>query len=137
MSFVIGSGLTRYGKHEGSSTLSLMTQATDLALADAGMARDDIDGLVCGYSTTLPHLMLSTVFAEHYGLHPRYAHAVQLGGATGFGLVMLAHLLVSSGAVRRVLVVGGENRMTGQSRDSAIQSPSAVPSVCENMMVVQ
>jgi len=121
VSWVIGSGLTRYGKHEGSNTLALMTQATDLALADAGMGRGDIDGLVCGYSTTLPHLMLSTVFAEHYGLHPRYAHAVQLGGATGFGLVMLAHLLVSSGAARRVLVVAGENRMTGQSRDSAIQ----------------
>ena len=121
MSWVIGSGLTRYGRHEGSDTLSLMTQAADLALADARMVRGDIDCLICGYSTTLPHLMLSTVFAEHYGLHPRYAHAVQLGGATGFGLVMLAHLLVSSGAARRVLVVGGENRMTGQSRDSAIQ----------------
>ncbi|MES2102255.1 MAG: thiolase family protein [Pseudomonadota bacterium] len=121
MSWVLGSGLTRYGKHEGSNTLALMTQATDLALADAGMGRGDIDGLICGYSTTLPHLMLSTVFAEHYGLHPRYAHAVQLGGATGFGLVMLAHLLVSSSAAKRVLVVGGENRMTGQSRDSSIQ----------------
>lgn len=121
MSWVIGSGLTRYGRHEGSNTLALMTQATDLALADAGKARGVIDGLICGYSTTLPHLMLSTVFAEHYGLHPRYAHAVQLGGATGFGLVMLAHLLVTSGAAKRVLVVGAENRMTGQSRDSAIQ----------------
>lgn len=121
MSWVIGSGLTRYGKHEGSNTLALMTQATDLAMADAGTVRGDIDGLICGYSTTLPHLMLSTVFAEHYGLHPRYAHAVQLGGATGFGLVMLAHLLVTSGAAKRVLVVGAENRMTGQSRDSAIQ----------------
>jgi len=121
MSWLIGSGLTRYGKHEACNTLALMTQATDLALADAGMTRGDIDGVICGYSTTLPHLMLSTVFAEHYGLHPQYAHAVQLGGATGFGLVMLAHLLVSSGAAKRVLVVGGENRMTGQSRDSAIQ----------------
>ena len=121
MSFVVGSGLTRYGRHEGRGTLDLMSEATDLALTDAGLARADIDALVCGYSTTLPHLMLATVFAEHYGLTPSYAHAVQLGGATGFALVMLAHLLVSSGAAKRVLVVGGENRMTGQSRDSAIQ----------------
>ena len=121
MSYVIGSGLTRYGRHEGRGTLDLMSTATDLALANAGLERGAIDGLVCGYSTTLPHLMLATVFAEHFGLAPRYAHAVQLGGATGFALVMLAHLLVESGAAERVLVVGAENRMTGQSRDSAIQ----------------
>jgi len=121
MSYLTGSGLTRYGRHDGRNTLDLMTEATDLALADAGLQRGDIDGLICGYSTTMPHLMLSTVFAEHYGLQPRYAHAVQLGGATGFTLVMLAHLLVTAGGAKRVLVVGGENRMTGQSRDSSIQ----------------
>jgi acetyl-CoA acetyltransferase len=121
VSYLCGTGLTRYGRHEGRDTLDLMSEAATLALSDAGLGRSDIDGLVCGYSTTMPHIMLATVFAEHYGLHPSYAHAMQMGGATGFGLVMLAHLLVESGAARRVLVVGGENRMTGQSRDSAIQ----------------
>jgi acetyl-CoA acetyltransferase len=116
-----GAGVTRYGRHEGSSSLDLMSAAATLALDDASLERKDIDGLVCGYSTTMPHIMLATVFAEHYGLHPSYAHAIQMGGATGFGLVMLAHLLVESGAANRILVVGGENRMTGQSRDSAIQ----------------
>ena len=68
-----------------------MSMAAERALADAGLKRGDIDGLLCGYSTTLPHLMLSTVFAEHFGLKPPYAHAVQLGGATGFAMTMLAH----------------------------------------------
>jgi acetyl-CoA acetyltransferase len=126
VSCLLGSGLTRYGRHEGSGTLDLMAQATDLALADAGFSRGDIDAVVCGYSTTLPHLMLATVFAEHYGLHPHYAHAVQLGGATGFAMVMLAHQLVESGAARRVLVVAGENRLSGQSRDSAMQTLAQV-----------
>ncbi len=121
MSYLVGSGLTRFGRHPGRNTLDLMSEAADLALADAGLARGDIDGLLCGYATTQPHLMLATVFAEHYGLHPRYAHAMQLGGATGFGLVMLAHALVGAGMARRVLVVGGENRLTGQSRDSSVQ----------------
>ncbi len=121
MSFLCGAGLTRYGRHDGRSTLDLMSDAATLALEDASLERKDVDGLICGYSTTMPHIMLATVFAEHYGLHPTYAHAMQMGGATGFGLVMLAHLLVGSGAARRILVVGGENRMTGQSRDSAIQ----------------
>jgi acetyl-CoA acetyltransferase len=122
MSFILGSGLTRFGAHPGRDTLDLMSDAAQSALDDAGLERGDVDGLICGYSTTLPHIMLSTRFAEHFGLSPSYAHAVQLGGATGFALVMLAHLLVRAGAAKRVLVVGGENRMTGQSRDASIQA---------------
>lgn len=121
MSVITGFGLTPFGRLEGQDTLALMSRAATDALATAGLERRDVDGLITGYSTTLPHLMLSTVFAEHFGLSPRYAHAIQLGGATGFGLVMLAHLLVDSGAARRILVVAGENRLSGQSRDSAIQ----------------
>ncbi|MFO1326328.1 MAG: thiolase family protein [Rubrivivax sp.] len=124
--WLIGSGSTRYGRHEGRQTLDLMSDAATLALADAGLERGGIDALLCGYSTTHPHLMLATLFAEHFGLRPRYAHAVQLGGATGCALVMLAMQLVAAGTARRVLVVGGENRMTGQSRDSAIQTLAQV-----------
>jgi acetyl-CoA acetyltransferase len=126
VSYVTGSGLTSFGSHGGRSSLELMTEAAATALSDAGLERGDIDGLLCGYSTTLPHLMLATVFAEHFGLSPRYAHAMQMGGATGFGLVMLASLLVRSGAARRFLVVAGENRATGQSRDASIQSLAQV-----------
>ena len=126
MSFVVGSGLTAFGRHEGCSTLDLMTDAAGEALSDAGLQRRDIDGLICGYSTTMPHLMLSTVFAEHFGLQPSYAHAVQLGGATGFAMTMLAHQLVDAGVARNILVVAGENRLTGQSRDSSIQTLAQV-----------
>jgi len=122
MSYLVGSGLTRFGRHEACNTLDLMTEAATAALSDAQLERSEIDGLICGYSTTMPHLMLATVFAEHFGIQPSYAHAVQVGGATGFAMVMLAHLLVSAGAARRILVVAGENRMTGQSRDAAIQT---------------
>ncbi len=126
MSFITGVGLTPYGKHPGKVTLDLMSEAATAALADAQLARRDIDGLVCGYSTTMPHLMLSTVFAEHFGLRPEYAHAIQLGGATGFAMAMLAHHLVESGVAKNILVVAGENRLTGQSRDSAIQTLAQV-----------
>jgi acetyl-CoA acetyltransferase len=64
--------------------------------------------------------MLATVFAEHFGLTPAYAHAVQVGGATGLAMTMLAHTLVDAGVVKHVLCVAGENRLSGQSRDAAI-----------------
>lgn len=126
MSYVTGVGLTAYGKHPGRSTLDLMSEAATAALADAHLNRSEIDGLLCGYSTTFPHLMLSTVFVEHFGLDPVYAHSMQMGGATGFGMVMLAHHLVEAGAARNVLVVAGENRLTGQSRDAAVQTLAQV-----------
>ncbi|HWQ39971.1 MAG TPA: thiolase family protein [Burkholderiales bacterium] len=126
MGWITGVGATPFGKHPGRSTLDLMSEAASLALDDAGLERGDIDGLICGYSTTLPHLMLSTLFAEHFGLSPRYAHAVQLGGATGFAMAMAAHLLTQSGAAKRILVVAGENRLTGQSREAAVQALAQV-----------
>ena len=126
MSFITGVGLTSYGKHEGSSSLDLMSKAAELAIADAGLKRSEIDGILCGYSTVSPHIMLATVFAEHFGIQPSYAHAVQVGGATGLAMTMLAHHLVDAGVAKHVLVVGGENRLTGQSRDASIQALAQV-----------
>src|SRR5690242_15300832 len=126
MSFITGVGLTSFGRHEGSSSLDLMSRAAELALADAGLKRSEIDGILCGYSTVSPHIMLATVFAEHFGIRPSYAHAVQVGGATGLAMAMLAHHLVDAGVVRHMLVVSGENRLTGQSRDASIQALAQV-----------
>jgi acetyl-CoA C-acetyltransferase len=126
MAYITGVGDTAFGRLEGSTPLALMAQAANTALADAGLARPEIDGLLCAYATTLPHLMLSTVFAEHYGLQPHYAHALQLGGATGCAMVMLARELVDAGRCREVLVVAGENRLSGQRRDAAIQTLAQV-----------
>src|SRR5262245_65657031 len=103
-----------------------MSQAAALAIADAGLKRTEVDGVLCGYSTVSPHIMLATVFAEHFGIRPSYAHAVQVGGATGLAMPMLAHHLGDAGVVRHVLVVAGENRLTGQSRDASIQALAQV-----------
>lgn len=126
MSFITGVGLTSFGKHEGCSTLDLMSMAAEQAVADAGLARRDIDGILCGYSTVQPHIMLATVFAEHFGIQPKYAHAVQVGGGTGMAMTMLAHILVGAGEAKNILVVAGENRVTGQTRDAAVQSLAQV-----------
>lgn len=126
MSWITGAALTPFGRLEGRGPLDLMTESAAGALADAGLERGDIDGLICGYATTMPHLMLATVFAERFGLRPSYAHAVQAGGATGLAMVMLAHHLVEAGAAERILVVAGENRLTGQSRDTSMQTLAQV-----------
>lgn len=123
---LVGVGHTPFGRHEGRGAVDLMANAARQALEDAQLQRRDIDGLLCGYATTLPHLMLSTLFAERFGIHPAYGHAVQLGGATGAAMLMLAGELVRSGRCRHVLVVAGENRLTGQNRDDAMTTLAQV-----------
>ena len=126
MSWITGAAATPFGRLPGNGTLDLMSRAATLALADAGLERAQVDGLLCGYSTTVPHLMLATVFAEHFGLQPAWAHAVQVGGATGLAMLMLAHRLVESGEAAHVLVVAGEDRLSGQPRDAAMQTLAQV-----------
>ncbi len=103
-----------------------MAQAASGALQSAQLDRTQIDGVLCGYATTLPHLMISTLFCERFALKPQYAHSMQLGGATGAAMLMAARELVRSGRCKNVLVVAGENRLSGQSRDSSIQTLAQV-----------
>lgn len=126
MSWITGAGVTRYGRIAHNTTLDLMASAAQLAIADADLARHQIDGLICGYSTTQPHLMLATLFAEHFGLRPTYSHGVQVGGATGLAMLMLASQLVEGGVCRHVLVVAGENRLSGQTTDDTLRSLAQV-----------
>ena len=124
--YLLAAATTRFGRHEGRPALDLMAEAANAALAQSGLRRADIDGVLCGYATTFPHLMLATLLSEKLGLEPHYAHGMQMGGATGAAMVMLARELVRAGRCRRVLVVAGENRLTGQAVDASIQTLAQV-----------
>lgn len=120
MAWITGVGDTAFGRLEGETALSLAARAAADALTEAGLERRDVDGVLCGYSGAAPHLTPATVFAEYFGLAPRYAHGLQAGGATGAAMVMLAQRLVDAGECRHLLVVAGDNRLSGQGRDNAV-----------------
>ena len=126
MAYLSGTYCSPFGRHEGSTAINLMATAARGALLNAELKPPQIDGLLTGYATTFPHLMLANVLAEHCGLRPDYCHAIQSGGASGLTMVMLARELIRSGRCKNVLVVAGENRLTGQTRDMAIQALSQV-----------
>jgi acetyl-CoA acetyltransferase len=115
-----GVGATAFGELPASSPLSLHADAARAALADAGLVHKDVDGIVCAYSLVEPHLMPSSVVAEYLGIRPAYSAALMLGGATGCAAVMHAAMLVETGRCRHVIVVMGDNRLSGMSRDAAV-----------------
>lgn len=124
--FITGAFDTTVGELPGSSCMSLHADAAMGAVADAGLQLSDIDGVLCAYSFSEPHLMLSSVFCEYLGIHPGTCLAVQAGGASACIMIMQAAALVASGQCRHVLVVTGDNRLTGLSRDGAVAVLSEV-----------
>src|SRR3546814_13276953 len=86
-------------------------------MRDAGLKPSDIDGFLCAYSITHPHLMMASVLSELIGLKPSFCAAVQAGGARAGILVMQAAALVGAGICRHVLIATGDNRLTGMGRE--------------------
>ncbi|WP_424138793.1 thiolase family protein [Roseomonas chloroacetimidivorans] len=123
---ITGAADTAVGELPGSTCMGLHAEAAGLALANAGLRPGDIDGVLCAYSFSEPHLMLASVFCEYFGVQPAYSAAIQAGGATGCIMMMQAAALVEAGICRHVLVVAGDNRLTGLSRDRAVAALSEV-----------
>lgn len=123
---ITGVADTAVGKLEGSTSLGLQAEAAAAAVAEAGLSLGDIDGVLCAYSFTEPHLMLASVVSEFLGIAPSYSIAVQAGGATACAQVMQAAALIEAGICRHVLAICGDNRLTGMSRDRAVAALSEV-----------
>lgn len=111
---------TRVGELPGSTALGLHAEAARGAVADAGLSLADVDGLLCAYSLAQPHPMLASAFSEYMGLAPRFSSVVQAGGASAAIMIVQAAALVETGVCRHVLVVTGDNRVSGMSRDRAV-----------------
>ena len=121
-----GAHSTAMGRRPGLSALDLQAEAALGALADAQLAGAAVDGLICGYALSAPHILPAQVLCEHMGLHPDISFGVQAGGASGCIMVMQAAALVSIGLCRHVLVVAGDSRLSGITRDQAVPALAEV-----------
>jgi acetyl-CoA acetyltransferase len=75
----------------GFTPLDLIGQATDRALADAGLEKKDIDGL---FSASAYYSMATVSVGEYLGIRPRYSDATNMGGSS-----FVSHLLHAAAAL--------------------------------------
>jgi acetyl-CoA acetyltransferase len=76
---IVGAAESDYGILPGSTALQLHVQAAKRALADAGLTRDDVDGV---FSTGGSYGMMPLIgLIEYMGLKPRYVDSTNTGGA--------------------------------------------------------
>ena len=115
----VGVGASEQGKLPGSTPITLATEAFKRAIADAGLRKDQIDGLLTMPGTTSPEVALNYLrLGETLGIDPKYTGSLTMGGGTAGSLVQQAALAVNAGLANYVACVFGDTARTGGSKFS-------------------
>ncbi|HSG32762.1 MAG TPA: hypothetical protein VLB82_14605, partial [Thermodesulfobacteriota bacterium] len=67
---IAGVGETEQGKIPNKSSFHFLSEASKLAIEDAGIKKTDVDGLVTAFSLVEHTFMHCTTFADYFGLNP-------------------------------------------------------------------
>ncbi|MGE4242460.1 thiolase C-terminal domain-containing protein [Ramlibacter sp.] len=119
---VIGIGQSEVGKVPGMSPLALAASAAGRAVADAGIAKQDIDGVLSCHAFASPFHRFSVAFSEYFGIQPTFSNTLQVSGATAATMFNIAAAAIHGGLAETVMVVGADSLMTGLTPDLALRS---------------
>jgi len=123
---IVGIGETAYCRGEGSgmSQLGLQLQAASRAIADAGLAANEIDGIM-----PFPNLGSAEAFAANLGCdNLRFAATIHMGGAAPVASLQAAAAAVTAGAASYVLIPAGWNGYSGRRAAQTVQEQaSSIP----------
>jgi acetyl-CoA acetyltransferase len=117
---IAGIGETEQGKIPNKSSFHFLSEASKIAIEDAGIKKSDVDGLVTAFSLVEHTFMHCTTFADYFGLKPKYFSSVAIGGATAVWMVAEAAMAIASGQAEVVLCVRGDNTLSGISSSGMV-----------------
>ena len=93
---IAGVGETEQGKIPDRSSFHFLSQASKLAIEDAGIKKTDVDGLVTAFSLVEHTFMHCTTFADYFGMKPKFFSSVAIGGATAVWMAAEAAMAIAS-----------------------------------------
>lgn len=111
---IIGAAESDYGVLPGRTELELHAQAATRALAEAGLGRDDVDGLFTVTQEFLRHPSLTV--AEYLGLRPTYEDSTAVGGSSFEVLVEHAMAALQSHRIDVALITYGSTMRSSSGR---------------------
>jgi len=117
---IAGVGETEQGKVPNKSSFQFLSEASKLAIQDAGIQKTDVDGLVTAFSLVEHTFMHCTTFADYFGMKPRYFSSIAIGGATAIWMAAEAAMAIISGQADVVLCVRGDNTLSGISSSGMV-----------------
>jgi acetyl-CoA acetyltransferase len=100
---LVGAALSDIGRVDTRTAYELHYQAASRAVADAGLTKDDIDGL-CSSGLGL---LTPTEIGEYLGLRPTWVDGTGVGGSTWEFMVEHATAAIMAGHVETVVLVYG------------------------------
>lgn len=122
---VVGIGEAEGGKRSGKSTFELASEAAHLALAEAGLQKDEIDAVFLEHPMSEHHHMPASAFLEYMDMQPQAALAFAAGGASPHAMAIQAAGLIAGGVYETVLIVDADGRSTRFVGDKAMAMSQA------------
>jgi acetyl-CoA acetyltransferase len=120
---VVGIGATEFSKESGRSELRLACEAVEAAIADAGLAPADIDGMVTYTQDTNPEIEI----ARNLGIGElSFFSRIHHGGGAASGTVQQAVLAVNVGVADAVVCYRAFNERSGRRFGSGVQDRPAM-----------
>ena len=117
---IVGIGNTRRWHAPGRSPFDQLQEASVLAVEDAGLRLQDVDGLFCALSTSgLPVLNV----AERLGIRPRHADGTMVGGASFIFHLQSAMSALANGLCDVALICYGSNQRTAGGKLASMPDP--------------
>ncbi|MCA1834298.1 MAG: thiolase family protein [Actinomycetota bacterium] len=110
---IAGVGTTQFGKLPGSTAWGLQAEAVRLALEDAGLTKDDVDGLFTEPQFNEPLLLHGHVIGRMLGMKPNFLSTQSLGGATAIALIQHAAMAIEERLCEVAVCLFGETAKTG------------------------
>lgn len=122
---IVGAAETEVGKVPQLGATALCVDAARRAMDDAGISKDQIDGLVTCNSMAEPYMYHAEVIAEYLQIFPRYCISANAGGGTTFSSLQHAATAIASGVCETVLITMADSLRTGLSREQAMKIQSS------------
>ena len=121
---IVGAADTEVGVVPHLSATQMYVKAAKLALEDAGITKDEVDGLITCNSWVEPYMYHAEMIAEYMQIFPRYCLNVATGGGTTLAIMQHAATAIATGVCNTVLITMADNMLSGLSRDKAIEAMS-------------
>jgi acetyl-CoA acetyltransferase len=122
---IVGAADSAVGKVPGQDATQLCVEAALRALADAGLRKEQVDGLVTCNAMAQPRMYHAEAIAEYLQIFPRWCLSANAGGGTTFSVIAQAAAAIQAGLCETVLVSMADSLRSGLSRAQALVTQSS------------